>query len=144
MAQAEFRETLSVEPKKLLEVITGYDSYPEFVDGCRSATMTRSPQSDLIRVSYQVSVMSQDVTYTLDHRHDLKSGRVDWVLVESNFFKKNTGRWEVRPTAQGKSDVLYTLEVDFKVPVPGFILNRLVKGSLPGMVRSFEKRANSV
>ncbi len=144
MAQAEFREVLSVDSQKLLDVVIQYERYPEFVEGCRAVQILAAPGADLIRVSYQVSVMSQDVTYTLDHRHDLASGRVNWSLVESNFFKKNIGMWEVKSVGKGKSEVLYSIEVDFKVPVPGFILNRLVKGSLPGMVKSFEKRAVSL
>lgn len=144
MAQAEFRETLQVDQAKLLQVITQYEHYPQFVEGCEAVQISQAPGSDAVRVVYQVSVMSQDVQYTLDHRHDLKTGRVEWELVESNFFKKNSGSWQVRAAGAGKSDVLYSLDVEFKVPVPGFILNRLIKGSLPGMVRSFEKRAKSV
>ncbi len=143
MAQAEFREVLLVDEQKLLRVISQYEAYPEFVDGCRSVRVLSQSSSDLLRVQYEVTVMSQEITYTLDHKHDLKSGRVEWSLVESNFFKKNIGRWEVKSAGAGKSDVSYSIEVEFKVPVPSFILNRLVKGSLAGMVKSFEKRANS-
>ena len=139
MAQTEFREVLSVDKDKLLSVITRYEEYPGFVEGCTSVEVNRSEGK--VRVSYHVNIMSQDVKYTLDHFEDPTSGKVEWQLVESNFFKKNNGRWEVKPAGSGKSDVLYALDVEFKVPVPGFILNRLVKGSLPGMVRSFEKQA---
>lgn len=140
MAQAEYHEVLTVEKEKLLSAITHYEDYPQFIDGCKSVKVER--MGDVIRVSYHVNLMSQDVMYTLDHRENSKAGTVEWNLVESNFFKKNTGKWEVKPAGTGKTDVLYSLEVEFKVPVPGFILNRLVKGSLPGMVKSFEKHAN--
>ena len=36
MAQAEFREVLSVDSQKLLDVVIQYERYPEFVEGCRS------------------------------------------------------------------------------------------------------------
>jgi hypothetical protein len=81
MAQAEFREILSVDSQKLLNVVTQYESDTDFVDGCRSVTVLPALQSDLIRVNYQVSVMSQEFTYILDHRHHLDSGQVSWVLV---------------------------------------------------------------
>lgn len=141
MAQAEFHEVLLADRNQLFSVITRYEDYPKFVDGCSSAEVKRS-SSGTARVSYRVNVMSQDVMYTLDHKEDQNAGIVEWELIESNFFKKNKGRWELKSVGQGKTDVLYILDVEFKIPVPGFILNKLVKGSLPGMVRSFEKRAN--
>ncbi|MEO5969993.1 MAG: SRPBCC family protein [Bdellovibrionia bacterium] len=141
MAQAEYHEVLSVGKDKLLSAITQYEDYPQFIDGCKSVKVERQP-SGVVRVSYHVNLMSQDVMYTLDHRENKAVGTVEWSLVDSNFFKKNNGKWEVKPAGSGKTDVLYSLEVEFKVPVPGFILNRLVKGSLPGMVKSFEKQAN--
>ena len=141
MAHAEYRDVLSVEKSKLLCAITQYENYPEFIEGCKSVKVERQP-SGVVRVSYHVNLMSKDVMYTLDHRENEDAGTVEWKLVESNFFKKNNGQWEVKPAGTGKADVLYRLEVEFKVPVPGFILNRLVKGSLPGMVKSFEKQAN--
>lgn len=141
MAQTEFHDILSVDKEKLISVITRYEEYPQFVEGCKAVKV--SPLSEgKIRVEYQVNVMSQNVTYTLDHWEDRQSGKVEWELVDSNFFKKNNGWWIVKSLGNGKSDVMYALDVEFKVPVPGFILNRLVKSSLPGMVKSFEKQAS--
>ena len=71
--------------------------------------------------------MSKDFTYTLDHSEDLKSGKVQWNLIESTLFKKNIGHWHLRESGNGKTDVHYKVEVEFKIPVPGFILNRLVE-----------------
>lgn len=140
MSQTEFRDVLAVDKEKLFSVITHYEDYPNFVEGCTSASVEKTEKGKS-RVKYHVNVMSQDITYTLDHFENPENGKVEWTLVESNFFKKNSGRWEVKPAGNEKTDVLYVLDVEFKVPVPGFILNRLVKGSLPGMVKSFEKKA---
>jgi coenzyme Q-binding protein COQ10 len=140
MGQAEFRDTLKVDQNKLYSVVTHYESYPEFVEGCTSTHVKR--ESDhRVQVKYEVNVMSKNIEYTLEHREDPKNGRVEWSLIESNFFKKNSGKWELRPLGEGKTEVLYSIDLEFKVPVPGFILNRLVKGSLPSMVKSFEEQA---
>ena len=146
MAAAEFRDTLTVGKDRLLEAITRHEDYPKFVEGCKSVDVSRGADGK-VRVVYHVEVMSQDVTYVLDHVENQAAGTVEWELVESNFFKKNKGRWVVRPEGpegSDQSDVLYALEVEFKIPVPSFILNRLVKGSLPAMVKSFEKQAKQV
>lgn len=142
MANAEFHEVLPIDQKRLFDVIVRYEDYPEFVDGCRKVKVSR-PDGKKVRVVYHVNVLSKDFTYTLDHFEDSKTGKVEWTLIESDLFKKNIGRWEIRSVGPGKTDVLYTIDVEFKIPVPGFILNRLVKTSLPVLVKNFEKKASA-
>lgn len=141
MAQAEVHEVLSVAKDKMWDAIVRYEEYPKFVDGCTSIQVERKGPGHA-RVTYHVSLM-KDVTYTLDHKEDKDKGIVEWTLVESDFFKKNVGRWELKDAGAGKTDVLYSLEVEFKIPVPGFILSGLIKKSLPAMVKSMEKQAKS-
>ena len=139
MAQAEFHETLDVDKDKLFAAITRYEDYPQFVDGVRSARVERKGTGQA-RVAYLVSMM-KEVNYVLDHREDPTNGTVKWTLVESDSFKKNNGSWELKVAGPGKTEVRYSLELEFNFPVPGLILNKLVKGSLPSMVKSFVKRA---
>jgi ribosome-associated toxin RatA of RatAB toxin-antitoxin module len=139
MAQAEFHEVLNVDKDKLYAVVTRYEDYPKFVEGCTQVEVQRKGPGHA-RVTYHVSMM-KDIVYTLDLREDPTTGVVEWSLAESDTFKKNSGRWELKAAGPGKTDVKYAVEVDFKIMVPGFILNRLVKGSLPSMVAGFEKRA---
>lgn len=139
MAKAEIRETLAVDSKALFDVITRYEDYPQFVEGCTSVEVERKGPGRA-RATYKVSMM-KDITYTLDHREDPEKGIIEWTLVDSDFFKLNSGRWELKAAGAGKTEAHYALEAEFKIPVPGLILNRLIKGSLPPMVKSFEKRA---
>lgn len=139
MATAEIHEVLPVSKDKLWDTIVRYEDYPKFVDGCTAVKVERKSAGHA-RVTFNISMM-KDVTYTLDHKEDKEKGTVEWTLVESDSFKKNSGRWELRDAGAGKTDTQYKLEVEFKIPVPGFILNGLVKKSLPVMIRSFEKQA---
>lgn len=140
MAQAEHEEVLSVPRDKLFATITRYEDYPRFVDGCSTVQVERKG-SGQARVRYSISVLGKEGTYVLDHREDAAAGTVEWTLVESNLFKKNTGRWQLSDAGAGKTKAKYTLEMEFTFPVPGFILSGLVKKSLPTMVRSFATQA---
>ena len=141
MAKAEFHEVVSADKDKLYQAIAKYEEYPQFVDGVESVSVERKGAGQA-RVSYRVNMM-KEVNYTLDHREDPAAGVVQWTMVDSDSFKLNNGRWELKSAGPGKTDVRYELEIEFKFSVPGFILNRLVKGSLPSMVESFAKRARS-
>jgi ribosome-associated toxin RatA of RatAB toxin-antitoxin module len=139
MAQAEFHEVLPVDKDKLFQVITRYEDYPQFVDGCSSVKVERKGPGKA-RVTYVVN-MVKEVEYVLDHEENPEQGTMSWSLVSSDAMKKNSGGWTLRSEGAGKTDVRYEVEVDFKIPVPGFILNRLVKASLPAMIKSFQARA---
>jgi ribosome-associated toxin RatA of RatAB toxin-antitoxin module len=139
MAQAEIKETLAVDFEKLFAAITRYEDYPKFVDGCKSVQVERKGPGKA-RVTYHVSLM-KDVTYTLDHEENAEKGEVRWSLVESAFLGKNTGLWELKKAGPGRTEARYSIDIDFKIPVPGFILKGLVKSNLPSMIKSFEKQA---
>ena len=139
MAQAEFHQVLSVSKDKLWDAITRYEDYPKFVEGCTSVKVERKAAGHA-RVTFHVSMM-KDVVYTLDQKEDKDQGLIEWTLVESDAFKKNSGRWKLTDAGTGKTDTHYNVELDFKIPVPGFILNGLIKKNLPVLVKSFEKQA---
>ena len=141
MAQAELKEVLSVDADKFFQVITDYETYPEYVDACAGATVDKR-EGGKVQVTYAVNLI-KDVSYTLEHQEDKAAGTMSWQLLKSEFLKKNTGSWKIKSLGPGKTEVLYTLEIEFKIPVPGLILNSLVKKSLPGMIRNFEKRAKN-
>lgn len=140
MAQAELHEVFPVDRDKLMDVILKYEDYPKFVTGCRGIKVDREASPGKVRVTYDVSMM-KDIIYTVDISEDPASGKIRWTLVHSEFMKKNEGFWEIKIAGPGKTDVRYGLEVEFNFPVPGLILNKLVKGSLPSMVKSFVDRA---
>lgn len=139
MAKADLHKVYSVDKDKLFEVITKYEDYPKFVEGCRGAEV-RSREDGHARVHYDINMM-KDVKYVLDHRADAAAGEMSWDLVEADIMKKNSGRWKLTPAGEGKTDVHYEVEVEFTIPVPGFVLNKLIKSTLPKLVESFIKRA---
>jgi ribosome-associated toxin RatA of RatAB toxin-antitoxin module len=80
----------------------------------------------------------------LDHTEESDGSRISWRFVESNILKDNHGHWTLKDLGNGRTEVTYTLALDFKIYVPGMILNGLVKSQLPKMLESFEKRTKAL
>ena len=139
MTKIEFLKILDVDRDALFRVIVKYDDYPQFVHGVKSVKVVRTSRGHSV-VTYRLSLL-KDIGYTLRlvEREDLCS--VTWSLLESEFFKTNNGSWEVKSLGPGRCEVKCSLELEFRVSVPTFILKRLVKKRLSSLVRSFEKRA---
>src|SRR4051812_17843497 len=125
MAQAEIQETLAVDFSKLFGVITKYEDYPSFVEGCSSVEIEHR-ESGKARVTYRVN-MIKEISYTLEHSEDAEKGIIAWTLSSSDFMKKNSGRWELKALGPGRTQAKYAVELEFKISVPSLILNRLIK-----------------
>jgi ribosome-associated toxin RatA of RatAB toxin-antitoxin module len=141
VAKAEFQEVLNVDRDKLYRAISSYEAYPQFVDGVKRTQVDRKSPTEAV-VKYNVSIM-KDIEYTLRLTENPEAGTINWTLVGSDVFKVNNGSWLLTPAGPGKTNVRYSVEIEFKMMVPSMILNKIVKSSLGPMVRSFEKRALS-
>tara|TARA_Y100000590_G_scaffold458432_1_gene613128 strand:- start:1487 stop:1909 length:423 start_codon:yes stop_codon:yes gene_type:complete len=138
LAQAEIKKVLDVDPKKFWDVITTFSEYPEFVDGCKSVEIHDSGEA--LEATYQIWVI-KDIEYRIRYEIDEPSGSLKWELVRSDFLKKNTGFWKLTPQGEHSVEVHYSLDIEFKIPVPGLILKKLLKTNFPKMIKDFEDRA---
>ncbi len=140
MASAQIEETLPVSRKRLLDVIRAYDEYPEFVDGVKKIQVERLSEQKA-HVTYHIHIV-REAKYILEIEENPEQGKVSWKLHgTSDLFQKNSGFWEIEEVGPNESRVKYGIEVEFNIPVPGFILNKLVKGNLPKVLENFKNRA---
>lgn len=142
MAHTEHKQVVAVDREKFFKAITGYENYPKFVDGCKGVQVERKGPG-AARATYKMNIM-RDLTYTLDHRESPEQGRMEWSLVSSDLLKKNIGSWELKDAGPGKTEVRYAIEIEFNIPVPGFVLSGLIKSTIPSMIRGFEKQAKGL
>jgi len=139
MARGEIDREFKVGFDKLFDTICRYEDYPDFVDGVSKVTVDRETDGRA-RCKYAVTVV-KDLVYVLDLKEDRAAGKISWSLVESDIFKTNQGGWTLEKIDDNTTAVHYEAEAEFKIPVPGFILKKLVKSSLPSMLDAFEGRA---
>ncbi len=140
MANATRTEVVDVDINKLYDVIVDYAKYPEFVDGVSSTKVISQTETNA-KVEYSVN-MIKSFKYTLATTQ-VKPSKISWVLDSGDLFKKNEGMWTLKDLGGGKTEVTYTLEVDFKMFAPNSILTALTQKNLPVMMESFFKRAKA-
>ena len=140
MATASRTEIVEVDINKLYDVITDYAKYPDFVDGV-SSTKVLSQNDSSAKVEYSVN-MIKSFKYTLATTQ-VRPTKISWVLDSGDLFKKNDGMWTLKDLGNGKTEVTYTLEIDFKMFAPNSILTALTQKNLPIMMESFFKRAKN-
>lgn len=141
MAKAERVEVVDVPLRIFYETVKDFEKYPHFISGFSSA---RFDPSDSRRVFFEVDFM-KPVKYSIEVRDSITadelSAEVSWTLHEGDILKLNNGIWTLKSKGPLTTEVNYSLEVEFKIPVPGFILKGVVKNSLPKAIQDVANEA---
>lgn len=147
MAEATLTRVLDVSLEDLYATINDYKSYPEFVDACDRVEVLSQSETEA-HVRYHINLM-KEISYELKHQMVPPGGslgpdaaRVSWTLGKSAFLNSNNGGWELKRQGKNKVEATYRLEIDFAFPAPGFVINKLIKSSLPALLDAFEERAS--
>lgn len=138
MAKATRTETVDIDVNKLYETIIDYAKYPEFVDGV-SAIKVLSQNETSAKVEYSLNII-KTFKYIINTKQE-KPNRISWTLDSGDLFKKNNGEWTLKDLGNGKTEVTYSLELDFKLFAPSGILTTLTDKNLPSMMKAFFDRA---
>ncbi|TSD96089.1 SRPBCC family protein [Skermania sp. ID1734] len=125
-------------PAEVMAVVAAVEELPNRSKAHRSAEAeTRYDDGRPKRVRAKVSTAGfsdEEVTdYTWDDDH-----KVTWTLVSSGVQSKQVGSYTLTPTDNG-THVLFELEIDVKVPMPGFLLKKVLGGALTSGSKDFAK-----
>jgi ribosome-associated toxin RatA of RatAB toxin-antitoxin module len=133
---------INVTPENFFKVLTDYENYPEFVSTVRHAEIVHRNNST-VDVFMELDLI-KTITYTLE-MHEEPVTKLSWNLKEGDFFKVNSGSWELEPAANGKKTrATYKAEVDLSLFVPKMITKKLVNHSLPKNMQDFKARAEEL
>lgn len=141
MAKASESIEIKATPKKCYDVITDYESYPEFLKESSNVTIKKK-KGNTAEVTFEIDVIKK-IRYTLSMIGKPGKG-VTWNFVEGDFMKNNEGEWILEETKKGVTLATYNIEISFGLLVPGSVSKTLISKSLPAMLKSFKKRIESL
>jgi ribosome-associated toxin RatA of RatAB toxin-antitoxin module len=142
MASVKREKEMPVPVSALYRAITDFESYPQFINEVVGVRVAPGGSDQKKKVTFELDLMKR-FEYTLEF--NLTENReAAWHLVDSNFFKVNSGRWLLNPMDESATSVVYELEVAFGFLVPGWVSRKLTEINLPKMFDSFEERARNL
>jgi ribosome-associated toxin RatA of RatAB toxin-antitoxin module len=140
MAKASRTETVDIDIHKLYDTIIDYAKYPDFVDGVKQINIISKTDTSA-KVEYSLNII-KTFKYIVNLKQE-KPTRVSWTLDSGDLFKKNDGEWKLKDLGNGKTEVTYSLDLDFKMFAPSSILASLTDKNLPSMMKAFFDRAKA-
>src|SRR5262249_36120071 len=129
-------------PRQVYDVVVDFPAYPRLFPEIKEARVL-STSGATARVEFRVQIVLP-IRYVLDLKcsgDPDPSGalNVSWTYVEGEIVTDSVGAWRLTPAGDG-TDVEYSVKLDLKAPVPGFVLRKvtdgLVSASIPAMFTS--------
>jgi ribosome-associated toxin RatA of RatAB toxin-antitoxin module len=132
---------MKVRRETLFQTVTNYEGYPDVMPHCSEASIVERDGSRT-RVRYKVSLAGVEVEYTLDHVEEPSNLFMSWSLVQGNMMSENTGSWTLEPVDDAEfTEVHYAATLQLKLPLPSFVISKVLDSHLPEMLDHFEKAA---
>lgn len=125
--QATRRTVIQASPEQVWAALTDFDAYPTWAHDLKSATVVaRDAEGRARDVAFRAAAMGRSTSYTLRYDYSNAPKVLAWRLLAGDISRKLDGSYELHPIDgdPGATEVVYHLEVDLVVPLPGFVKRR--------------------
>lgn len=144
MAEGTF-STLEIDApaEELYEVAADVGAYPEWASGVKEVeVLDLDAEGRVDRARFVLEGFVKEIEYVLKYTHD-RPNTLSWVAEESDDLKMLEGSYQFSPTENGSTEVVYSLTVEPKFIIPGFIKRQAEKQIVTTALRGLRKRVAS-
>jgi uncharacterized membrane protein len=116
--------TIAAPAAELWSVLVDFERYPTWARDLKDVeVLERDAEGRGVRVQYRAAAMGRSTSYVLHYDYADAPVRLPWRLERGDIMRKLDG--EYRLEADGDATrVVYELEVELVVPLPGFVKRR--------------------
>ncbi len=142
--QATERMVVSATPARCFEVSSDIGAYPQWAADIKEVTIDeRDEQGRPELVTFRAAAFGRSTSYTLAYDYSESPQVLSWVQTRGDITSKLDGRYVFEPDGDGGTEVTYHLEVEMKVPLPGFIKMRAQSRIMSIALRELKARVES-
>ncbi|MGB7861180.1 MAG: SRPBCC family protein [Acidimicrobiia bacterium] len=142
MAEGTF-STLEIDApiEALYDAAADVGSYPEWASGVKEVEILQNDEEGRVdRARFVVEGFIKEIEYVLQYTHD-RPNTLSWVAEESDDLKMLEGSYQFSPI-DGATEVVYSLTVEPKFTVPGFLRRQAEKQIVTTALRGLRKRVS--
>ncbi len=142
MEHAEGSIVIEAPLEDVMEVIEGYESYPEWADVSTVEVLQRGEGGRATEVAFEVVVpVLGKAAYTLSYQYAPGDTGVSWVTKEARgAIRDIRGEYLLDERSEGETKVTYRLGVELGVLVPGFLRTEGAKRVIENALEKLKRR----
>jgi uncharacterized membrane protein len=134
--------TLEIDatPEDLYDVAADVAVYPEWASGVKEVeVLDLDAEGRVDRARFVLEGFVKEIEYVLKYAHD-RPNVLSWVAEESDDLEMLEGSYHFGPAEDGSTEVVYSLTVEPKFIIPGFIKRQAEKQIVNTALRGLRKR----
>jgi ribosome-associated toxin RatA of RatAB toxin-antitoxin module len=142
--QATERMTVAAAPDRCYAVSADIEAYPGWAGDIKAVTVEeRDAEGRPSVVTFRAAAFGRSTSYTLAYDYSQAPEVLSWVQTAGDITSKLDGQYVFAPNGDGGTEVTYHLEVEMKVPLPGFIKMRAQSRIMSIALRELKARVES-
>jgi ribosome-associated toxin RatA of RatAB toxin-antitoxin module len=129
-------------PKEIMEVISDFESYPDWVGDMEEVEVLerdRWGRGSLVAFRLRTPVLSAE--YTLAYRYAARAAGVSWTYREGTL-EDLSGSYDLEPL-DDDTRVTYRLDVELGMPLPGLVKRQAAKQIVRSALNDLKRRVES-
>lgn len=131
---------IDASPETLYDVAADVAVYPQWASGVKEVeVLDVDAEGRVDRARFVLEGFVKEITYVLKYTHD-RPNSLSWVAEESDDLKMLEGSYQFDATETGATEVVYSLTVEPKFIVPGFVRRQAEKQIVTTALRGLRKR----
>jgi len=131
---------IDASPEDLYDVAADVAAYPEWASGVKEVEVVgHDDQGRVDRARFVLEGFVKEIEYVLKYTHD-RPNVLSWVAEESDDLRMLEGSYQFSRADDGATEVVYTLTVEPKFIIPGFIRRQAEKQIVTTALRGLRKR----
>lgn len=112
-------------PEQCYAVLTQFDDYPQWAADIKSVVVEeRDDEGRPSLVTFRAAAFGRSTSYTLRYDYGDAPAKLAWKQERGDITRRLDGAYELLPSGDGGTEIVYSLVVDLIVPLPGFVKRR--------------------
>lgn len=142
--QATEHMSVSASPERCFAVVADIERYPEWAADIKEVTVQeRDAEGRPSSVTFRAAAFGRSTSYTLSYDYSQAPRVLAWRLTHGDITTKLDGSYVFESAEGGGTDIKYHLEVELRVPIPGFIKMRAQSRIMTTALRDLKARVES-
>lgn len=119
--------TIEAGIPEIMAVLADVETLVDWSDAHR-AVEVREADEDGWPILVWERISQAGITDEMVVKYEWYDGEVSWSLVESGAMKAQNARYQLTDNGDGTTHVVFDLEVDLKIKIPGMLVKKAQKG----------------
>ena len=130
--------------ERCFAIVTDFERYPEWVPDVKEvAVLERDDHGRARIVSFRAGAFGRSAHYVLAYDYSEAPRALSWSQRDGDITRSLEGSYHFSEANDGSTEVVYSLSLDLRVPVPGFVRRRAEGNILHAALRDLKARVET-